>query len=452
MWTKTEDELLKIGIQRAGTKNWAAVASFVKSKSSKQCHERFLLTFLQKDDWTDEQDEWLKKNAPIFNFMWSMIGSALNKSALLCEQRYNQLMSSNLPTHVPEEGQLAIDAPAEVAEEQNELLAEARERAVKPRLSRKQVRKELLRSRTSGVKSGPTEVVFQSEKKEIQSDSEDKAEVKSNMPEDSVSHESKELAGESEVAPEVSAEPRELSLKSSVEVFGKLPLNLDLSQSRFNIQFQASEPEKSAFSERQNQGKLNENEVDSLMDMNQKHKALFDPAIDALHDDSGYESAAAQLAENEEELDERQHEHRDKNSLVSQVSDSTRTPMKEMESNSMEISQSLERAKSTHTGDAPAVSGPREAQVSATPVNGAHTAMLNDLQLAFEQLQGCKSLLQELQQKTSRRPLHRPGPGIKRSRVEYSIAECPMVLESRAQQQKIQRLENDLKNLAQSDA
>ena len=41
MWTKDEDNLLKLKVNEKGATHWAQIASFLPNRSGKQCRERW---------------------------------------------------------------------------------------------------------------------------------------------------------------------------------------------------------------------------------------------------------------------------------------------------------------------------------------------------------------------------------------------------------------------------
>lgn len=62
MWTREEDEKLRILVDQIGPKNWSCIAKHFPGRIGKQCRERWhnhLNPDIKKEKWSDEEDRTL---------------------------------------------------------------------------------------------------------------------------------------------------------------------------------------------------------------------------------------------------------------------------------------------------------------------------------------------------------------------------------------------------------
>ena len=77
-FTPEEDIILHDRVMMNGEKDWAKIASFLKSRTSRQCRERwknYLSPKLVHDPWTQSEDELLSKLINQFGPKWSKISN-----------------------------------------------------------------------------------------------------------------------------------------------------------------------------------------------------------------------------------------------------------------------------------------------------------------------------------------------------------------------------------------
>ncbi|OQS00914.1 myb-like DNA-binding protein [Achlya hypogyna] len=92
-WTREQDEQLKSGIEKYGTKNWKAIASMVPGRNHAQCLQRWnkvLKPGLVKGHWSFDEDDALIKlvrNATTIN--WADISKQVpGRTAKQCRERW----------------------------------------------------------------------------------------------------------------------------------------------------------------------------------------------------------------------------------------------------------------------------------------------------------------------------------------------------------------------------
>jgi hypothetical protein len=102
-WTQTEDEQLKIGVEKYGMNKWSHCASLVPTRSAKQCRDRYcnhLRPNLNKDLFEEWEDELIIKQHKIQGNRWSVIASMLhNRSPNSVKNRWYSKLSSS-PSHI----------------------------------------------------------------------------------------------------------------------------------------------------------------------------------------------------------------------------------------------------------------------------------------------------------------------------------------------------------------
>lgn len=158
MWKNSEDELLKAGVMKYGTQNWARVASLLPRKTAAQCKARWhnwLDPSIKKTEWTREEDERLLYLAKVRATQWRTISALVGRTPAQCLERYEKLIdeataklagdSTKLdPKDDPRrlragerdpmpEARPARPDPVDMEEEELEMLAEARARLANTR-------------------------------------------------------------------------------------------------------------------------------------------------------------------------------------------------------------------------------------------------------------------------------------------------------------------------------
>jgi hypothetical protein len=77
-FTKVEDELLKSLVQKYGESNWCAVAAQIKTRTPRQCRERYknyLSPKIKNGPWTPEEEELLAKKVAEIGPKWAHIST-----------------------------------------------------------------------------------------------------------------------------------------------------------------------------------------------------------------------------------------------------------------------------------------------------------------------------------------------------------------------------------------
>ncbi len=79
-WTKEEDKLLVMLVNKNGPKNWSSIAAHFKKRIGKQCRERWhnhLNPDIRKDKWTENEDQILLRAHNTFGNKWAVIAKFL---------------------------------------------------------------------------------------------------------------------------------------------------------------------------------------------------------------------------------------------------------------------------------------------------------------------------------------------------------------------------------------
>lgn len=79
-WTKVEDKLLAKVVGRYGPANWDILAKYIKSRTGKQCRERYhniLDPNVRKGNWSDEEDVCILSMHASLGNQWARISRAL---------------------------------------------------------------------------------------------------------------------------------------------------------------------------------------------------------------------------------------------------------------------------------------------------------------------------------------------------------------------------------------
>ena len=80
MWTAEEDDRLMRAVETCGVGNWRPIAELVKTRSAKQCRERWsgmLSPSLTRQAWTPEEDARLLELHSKFGNKWSAIATMM---------------------------------------------------------------------------------------------------------------------------------------------------------------------------------------------------------------------------------------------------------------------------------------------------------------------------------------------------------------------------------------
>lgn len=156
VWTNVEDQILKAAVSKYGTHQWSKIASLLRKKSARQCQIRwteFLNPNLNRAKFTKDEDVRLLQLSQQFPNQWRTIGELMGRTAQLCNERYNKLLTdpSLLDRSIKKEDgnliksksankfkvgdlnpqidtQQALPDKEELEDEEKEMLAEARER------------------------------------------------------------------------------------------------------------------------------------------------------------------------------------------------------------------------------------------------------------------------------------------------------------------------------------
>ena len=100
-WLPEEDELLRKLVGEIGPKRWALIASNIPGRAGKQCRERWLNhldTNVRKGEWTTEEDELLLATQHRVGNKWSEIARLLpGRAENAVKNRFNSLIAKQLP-------------------------------------------------------------------------------------------------------------------------------------------------------------------------------------------------------------------------------------------------------------------------------------------------------------------------------------------------------------------
>ncbi|CCF56619.1 hypothetical protein KAFR_0B03230 [Kazachstania africana CBS 2517] len=97
VWSNVEDQILKAAIQKYGTHQWSKIASLLHKKSARQCEIRwneFLNPQLNFSEFSKEDDSRLLDLARKLPNQWRTISGIMGRTAQVCINRYNRLLSS----------------------------------------------------------------------------------------------------------------------------------------------------------------------------------------------------------------------------------------------------------------------------------------------------------------------------------------------------------------------
>ncbi|CDI78717.1 hypothetical protein EAH_00001190 [Eimeria acervulina] len=128
VWRNSEDEILKAAVMKYGLNNWSRVASLLVKKSAKQCKARWyewLDPSVKKTEWTLEEEEKLLHLAKIMPSQWRTIAPIRGR------EDPRRLRPGEIDPH-PETKPSRAD-PIDMAEDEKEMLEEARARLANTR-------------------------------------------------------------------------------------------------------------------------------------------------------------------------------------------------------------------------------------------------------------------------------------------------------------------------------
>lgn len=107
-FTESEDQYLLALVNRFGTKSWSTISSIMRSRTSRQCRDRwnhYLSPTTNKDDWSTEEDEVIIEQLKKVGKQWTYIASLLpgrtsiavrNRSCKLARRRDTDSYVRNL--------------------------------------------------------------------------------------------------------------------------------------------------------------------------------------------------------------------------------------------------------------------------------------------------------------------------------------------------------------------
>jgi hypothetical protein len=94
-WTRQEDQQLRAAVVICGSGSWNRVATFVPTRTGKQCRERWigqLTPAISKDDWLPEEDAVLLRAHAVSGNAWTSIAVQLpGRSPLSVKNRWHWL-------------------------------------------------------------------------------------------------------------------------------------------------------------------------------------------------------------------------------------------------------------------------------------------------------------------------------------------------------------------------
>lgn len=112
-FTKEEDERIKDLVKQFGTKNWSIIASFMNGRSAKQCRDRYsnyLVPGFFQGEWSNEEDELLKKLYKENGSKWSIIQTYFpNRSSNSIKNRWHYFLHKKYEKLIEAEKKEAIE-------------------------------------------------------------------------------------------------------------------------------------------------------------------------------------------------------------------------------------------------------------------------------------------------------------------------------------------------------
>lgn len=123
-WSQDEDTKLLEGIELYGSKEWPKVANHVKSRDGKQCRERWINQFSEKNSklpWTAEEENVLRENQKKYGNKWKEIQKYLqNRSTTEIKNHWQKMIRKE--SNSPKTKFLVSNQPIEEKKEWEEIV------------------------------------------------------------------------------------------------------------------------------------------------------------------------------------------------------------------------------------------------------------------------------------------------------------------------------------------
>ena len=92
-WKKLEDDVIRAGVMKYGTKMWTKISTLLRDKTPKQCKERWKRVLSQSTDFKDEEVVELLSLYDAFPNQWNTIAACFsNKSPRQCYEAYQRAL------------------------------------------------------------------------------------------------------------------------------------------------------------------------------------------------------------------------------------------------------------------------------------------------------------------------------------------------------------------------
>jgi hypothetical protein len=105
-WTGDEDERLRHAVEAEGTDSWNRIAAHVRTRTGKQCRERWLgqlAPSVSRETWSADEDAALLRARDILGNRWTTISAQLpGRSGLQVKNRWNWLLRHNAAADRPD--------------------------------------------------------------------------------------------------------------------------------------------------------------------------------------------------------------------------------------------------------------------------------------------------------------------------------------------------------------
>jgi len=112
VWTAEEDQQLLQLVHELGPRRWSAIAAQLPGRVGKQCRERWhnhLCPTVNKDEWTEEDDQLIMQLVQQMGTKWSHIAKQLpGRTDNAIKNRWNSMMRKNLRRQLKEQGGDAV--------------------------------------------------------------------------------------------------------------------------------------------------------------------------------------------------------------------------------------------------------------------------------------------------------------------------------------------------------
>merc|ERR1719197_2359126 len=111
-WMPEEDTRLLELVEEYGPRRWSMIASHLENRVGKQCRERWhnhLCPSVNKEDWTEEEDQLIMEQVQQVGTKWSAIAKKLpGRTDNAIKNRWNSMMRKNLRRQLKEQGGDAV--------------------------------------------------------------------------------------------------------------------------------------------------------------------------------------------------------------------------------------------------------------------------------------------------------------------------------------------------------